>query len=182
MVNNTFWPELSLAFGAGHQALLRTLHRRACQMALIVAALLVACMMALGPWFLSHWTGGNVPPSRTLLSLLLLVVLLYALWSTSSTLVIAINRHQRLALWYIGATALTIVLTFFLARRFGLYGAAASLLLSELIMNTCVLPDSLRLTQDTLRGFVASLFTVPAPLHPSALLQRLRRSRPGLES
>jgi O-antigen/teichoic acid export membrane protein len=182
MVNITFWPELSLAYGAKDDNLLRTLHRRACQLALAVAVVIVAAMMSFGPWFLTHWTGGHVPPSRGLLSILLLVVVCYALWSTSSTLVAATNQHQRLALYYICGTSITIVFTYLLARRFGLYGAAASLLISELIMNTYVLPNSLRMTHDTMRGFLASLFRLPQALHPVALLARLRRSAPGLES
>ncbi len=36
MVKNTVWPELSIAFGAGNMELVRTLHRRACQMALFI--------------------------------------------------------------------------------------------------------------------------------------------------
>ena len=59
--------------------------------------------MTVGPWFLTHWTGGHVPPSRPLLTLLLLVVVVYTLWSTSSTLVAAINQHQKLAAYYPGA-------------------------------------------------------------------------------
>ena len=181
MVNSTFWPELSLAFGAKNEGLLRTLHRRACQMALLIAIAVVSAMMLFGPWFLTHWTGGHVPPSRPLLSILLLVVVLYALWSTSSTLVAAINQHQGLAAWYIAGTSVTIVFTFLLARRFGLYGAAASLLLSELIMNLYVLPNSLRITRDALPAFAASLLEIPASLHPRALLRRINRSTPGPE-
>src|ERR1700721_1805684 len=44
LVNQTFWPELGAAFGAGNLALVRTLHRRACQMALLIAASLIAIM------------------------------------------------------------------------------------------------------------------------------------------
>jgi len=182
MVNFTFWPELSLAYGAKDEALLRTLHRRACQMALLIATLIIGCMMGFGPWFLSHWTGGHVPPSRPLLAILLLVVVFYSLWSTSSTLVAAINQHQKLAAWYIAGTSITIVFTYFLAKRYGLYGAAASLLISEGIMNLYVLPNSLRITKDSLSAFLASMFQIPRSLHPSVFLKRLSRSKPGLES
>jgi len=182
MVNNTFWPELSLAYGAGNFDLIRTLHRRACQLAVIFAATVALCMMTFGPWFLTHWTGGHVPPSRGLLAILLSVVVVYSLWSTSATLATAINRHQRLAAWYITATAITVALTFLLARRFGLYGAAASLMLSEVIMNFYVLPNSLRLAQDTFPAFLASMGHWPPSLRPGAMLARLRRSKPELEA
>ena len=182
MVNSTFWPEVSLAYGAKNEELMRTLHRRSCQMALIIAFVIVLCMMSFGPWFLTHWTGGHVPPSRPLLSILLGVVILYALWSTSSTVLVATNLHQRLASWYIAGTSITIVFTYLLAKSHGLYGAAASLLISELIMNCYVLPSSLRIAQDTFPAFMASLVQIPPSLHPRQLLARLSRSKPGLET
>jgi O-antigen/teichoic acid export membrane protein len=112
---------------------------------------------------------------------LVLVVVVYTLWSTSSTLVAAINLHQKLAAYYLVATSITVVLTYFLAKHYGLYGAAASLLVSEMIMNIYVLPESLRLSQDTFSGFLASMTNYPPSLRPAAVLARIRRSRPGLE-
>ncbi|WP_263366691.1 lipopolysaccharide biosynthesis protein [Edaphobacter bradus] len=181
MVNATFWPEMSNAFGANDIPLIRRLHRLACQMALIIAVIVVAAMLLAGPWFLHRWTGGHVPPSRTLLSVLLLVVVFYALWSTSSTLVSAINQHQRLAARYLVATSITVVLTYLMAKRYGLYGAAGSLLVSELIMTVYVLPESLKIAHDTFEGFFASMLSYPQSLRPAALLARLRRTTPTFE-
>ncbi len=181
MVNTTFEPEMSIAFGAGNYELLRTLLRRACQLALLVAIAIVLLMITLGPWFLTHWTSGHVPPSRTLLSILLLVVIFYALWSTSATLMTSTNQHQRLATYYILGTSLTCILCYFLARAYGLYGAAASLLISETVMNLYVVPASLRIAHDTLPAFLASMLHYPPSLRPAALLARVRRSKPGFE-
>ena len=182
MVNSTFEPELALSFGAGNIPLVRTLHRRACQFALLIAVAVVLTMVTVGPWLLHHWTAGKVPPSRPLLSILLLVVIGYSLWSTSSVLITSTNQHQRLAAWYIAGTSLTVVLTWLMARRFGLHGAAWSLLASEAVMNLYVLPTSLRIAQDHLPPFLSALLHYPPSLHPSFLLARIRRSRPGLES
>lgn len=182
MINSTFEPEVSKSFAQREIPLLRTLHRRACQMALILAFGIVTAMILGGPFFLSHWTQGKVPPSRELLSILLTVVIFYALWSTSSTIMTATNQHQRLAGVYLGATGVTVFVTFFAARRFGLYGAAASLLLSEFLMNLYVLPATLRIAHDTFAAFVRSLLDVPPALHPQAMWRRLRRSHPALES
>ncbi len=182
MINSTFEPEVSKSFAQREIPLLRTLHRRACQMALILAVIIVTAMILGGPFFLSHWTQGKVPPSRELLSILLLVVILYALWSTSSTVMTATNQHKRLAAVYLGATGITVAVTYFAARRLGLYGAAASLLLSELLMNLYVLPATLRIAHDTLPAFARSLLDVPPALQPQAIWRRLRRSHPALES
>jgi O-antigen/teichoic acid export membrane protein len=182
MVNNTFEPELSIAYGAKNYELTRTLLRRACQLALIVAFVIVVAMMTVGPWFLTHWTSGHVPPSRPLLSILLMVVVLYALWSTSSSLMTSTNQHQRLATYYIIGTSLNCILCFFLARSYGLLGAASSLFVSELVMNLYVVPASLRISRDTLPAFLASMLQYPPSLRPSLLLAYIRRSKPGLES
>jgi len=175
MVNLTFWPELGAAFGAGNIDLLRTLHRRACQMALLIALALIAITMTIGPWFLVHFTLHKVPPSKELLLLLMVSVLFYAGWSTSSTLLTAINRHQTLAAYYLFGTGLTVVVTYFAAKYSGLNAAAASLILSELIMNTYVLPASLRVAHDTWGGFAAAMFRFPQSLRPAELLRRLRQ-------
>ncbi len=176
MVNATFWPELASSFGAGNLPLVRALHRRACQMALAIAFVLIVIMMTGGPWFLTHWTQHKVPPSPQLLFLLLLSVFFYSLWSTSSTLLAATNQHRRLATYYLLATTVTIALTVVLAKTHGLLGAAASLVLSELIMNLYVLPASLRIAEDGWSGFLRSMTHIPEMLRPRALLVRLRRT------
>jgi O-antigen/teichoic acid export membrane protein len=182
MVNNTFEPEMSIAFGAGNYELTRTLLRRACQLALLVALILVLVMLSFGPWFLVHWTGGRVPPSRPLLSILLVVVVLYALWSTCGTLMTSTNQHQRLAIYYILGTSVACVLCYLLARAYGLYGAAASLLINEILMNLYVVPACLRIAHDNLPDFLASMLHYPPSLRPASLLARIRRSKPGFES
>jgi O-antigen/teichoic acid export membrane protein len=181
MVNNTVWPELSLAYGAKNIDLLRSLHRLACQTALILSSFIVLCMMTFGPWFLNHWTGGHVPPSRGLLSILLVVVVVYSLWSTSSTLSMATNQHQRVASWYVAGTGVTVIFTYLLAVRYGLYGAAASLMISEVIMNLYVLPVSLRIAHDTFPAFMASMIHFPPSLRPGVLLEQLRRGKARVE-
>lgn len=176
LVNNTFWPELSISFGAGNFALVRSLHRRSCQLALGIAVVLILFMLTVGPWFLTHWTLHNVPPSPRLLLLLLISVFFYSLWSTSSTLLMATNQHRRLSLNYLFATGITIAVTVVAARHYGLLGAAASLILSELIMDVYVLPASLRIAHDTWPGFLRSLTHIPDAMRPRALLARLRRT------
>jgi O-antigen/teichoic acid export membrane protein len=181
MVKNTVWPELSIAFGAGNFELVRTLHRRACQIALFVSLGVVAAVATLGPTFLHKWTLGKVPSSPGLVDLLLVVVVFYSLWSTSSTLVAAINMHERLATVYAIATGCTVVITFFAARQFGLFGAAASLLLSEVVMDVYVLPSSLKIAHDTWGGFLGAMMHYPQTLRPGALLRRVRRRTHEIE-
>ena len=176
LVNNTFWPELSSSFGAGNMALVRSLHRRSCQLALGISVALILVMMTIGPWFLTHWTLHKDPPSPQLLFLLMLSVFFFSLWSTSSTLLTAINQHRRLSVWYMGATGVTIAATVLMARAYGLMGAAGSLVLSEVLMDVYVLPTSLRISEDTWSGFSRAMMHIPASVRPRALLARLRKT------
>lgn len=181
MVNGTFEPEMSLAYGAGNLPLLRSLLRRASQLALVVSTTLVIVTLSLGPWFLHHWTGGHVPPSRPLLTLLMLAVVSYSFWSSCSTVLSSTNQHQRLAAYYIVGTGLSCVLCYLVAPIYGLYGAASSTLVSEIFMNFYVVPACLRVTHDTFPNFFLGLLHYPDSLRPQILLERIRRSRPALE-
>ncbi len=178
MINTTFEPEFSKSFALREVVLIRTLHRRACQSALLLSGVIVLMMIGGGPTFLSHWTHGKVPPSRDLLSILLLGVIVYSFWATSSTIMTATNQHKRLAAVYVGATGLTVLVTWVASRYYGLFGAAWSLLLSELLMNLYVLPNSMRIAHDTLPGLLRGLLEIPPGFHPQAVLRRLRRQGP----
>jgi O-antigen/teichoic acid export membrane protein len=182
MVKNTVWPELSIAFGAGNMDVVRTLHRRACQVALLMSLGVVAIVALFGPTFLHRWTLGKVPSSPGLVGLLLVVVVFYSLWSTSSTLVAAINLHERLATVYSIATGVTVVVTYFAARGYGLFGAAGSLLLSEVIMDAYVLPSSIKISHDSWGGFMGAMVHYPRTLRPADLLKRLRRRTREVEA
>ncbi len=75
------------------------------------------------------------------------------------------------------------LLCFFMARWKGLYRVRrASLVLSEVIMNIYVLPNSLRMANDTFPAFLASMGHYPRSLKPAELWTRLRRSKPELEA
>jgi O-antigen/teichoic acid export membrane protein len=177
MINFSFEPEFAASFARRNTGLLRTLHRRACQMALGLSSLLVVATIAVGPPLLHRWTQGKVPPSRGLLAVLLLVVVLYSLWSTSAAMLTATNRHGRVAGIFLASTSVTVALTWVLAARFGLLGAAWSLLLSELLMAAYVLPATLRLAEDTGRAFAWSLLSLPSALRPASWLKRRNARR-----
>lgn len=173
MVNTAFEPEFSKSFALREVGLIRSLHRRACQSALVLSGTVVLFMIGAGPFFLNHWTQGKVPPSRDLLSILLLGVIVYSFWNTSSTILTATNQHKRLAVVYVGATGVTVLATYFASRHYGLFGAAWSLLVSELLMNLYVLPNTLRVAHDTLPGLLRGMLEVPPAFHPRALMRRL---------
>ncbi|HEU4460747.1 MAG TPA: lipopolysaccharide biosynthesis protein [Methylibium sp.] len=178
IVNNAVAGELSMAFGADDFARMRTLHRLNCQLALVLATVIVAAVLLLSPWFLRLWTGGRIPPDLGLLALLMVGGLLGSLWSTSSTTLYATNNHLRLSACFLFATVTTVVLCVPAAQHGGLWGVAAALLFSDLLMTAYVLPRSIALSRDSGRDFVRSQLDF-APLLGAlrTLFERLGRRR-----
>lgn len=161
-VNNAVWPELSAAFGAGDLSLTRRLHRRACQAALAISWPIVVVMLVAGPWLIRLWTHKDVVPSRVLLLLMLSVVVIQSFWTTSATLLFAINRHQKLSLLFMTGTSLSLLLAVYLTRIAGVDGAALSMLVSEFAVVSYVLPTTLKILGDTPREFFLAMFQ---PIH-----------------
>ena len=97
LINNAVWPEMSAAFGTGAMDLARTLHRRACQISLLLCFGITLAAAFLGDWIWKIWTVGKVPTDPVLLNIMLLQMLVSAFWFTSSVVPMAINQHQRMA-------------------------------------------------------------------------------------
>ncbi len=174
-ITNTVWVELSTAFGANDITLARNLHRQACQAAMWLAVICSAALYVTGPLIYRLWTHGKVAFDPVLFGLLLIVVICNSLWSTSYIALVAVNRHQRLAVVYIAATGLSLALAFVLTRIIGLHGAALSLLVIDVFMSTYVVKRSLALVHDTLPEFVKFVVTPPLKKNLTKLIKRGRR-------
>ena len=160
-ITNTIWVELSSAFGSGNIALARSLHRRACQAALWIAITFSIALFFAGPFLYHLWTRKHLAFEPALFALLLLVVIANSLWSTSYVVMIAVNRHQQLALVYVGATAASLALAAALTPLMGLHGTALSLLVIDVFMNAYVLRRSLALVDDAMPDFLRFILTPP---------------------
>lgn len=177
-ITNTIWVELSSAFGRGDIALARSLHRRACQAALWIAVLSSIVLFFAGSTLYHVWTGRQIVFDPTLFGLLLIVGIANSLWSTSYTVIVAVNRHQQLAAVYIAATGLSLALAYVLTPLMGLHGTALSLLVIDLFMSTYVVVRSLVLVEDSLPAFVRFVLTPPLRNQIVAFWQKSYKKEP----
>jgi O-antigen/teichoic acid export membrane protein len=170
LINNSIWPEMSAAFGMGAMDVARMLHRRACQISLVLCLGITLGVAVLGDWIWRIWTVGKVPTDPVLLYIMLLQMVVSAFWFTSAVVPLAINQHQKMARAMLIATCLALVLAWLLMHvsALGLRGAAIALVLEDLFAATYILRDSLRLLGDNLGDFARSMVDV-------SLLQRLWR-------
>lgn len=162
MINHTVWPELSMAFGAHDIRLARDLYRYACQ-ASVWLALAAALVLALGGQLLIRiWTSGKVVMDPVFFHLMLLIIVANSVWSTSLVVPSAINRHQRVALYFVLSAAGSLFLAQFLLRWLGLPGVAVSLLIIDGVMSVYTLRVSASLLQERPSDLLRSLFHVPS--------------------
>ena len=159
LINNAIWPEMSAAFGAGAMDVARMIHRRACQVSLVLCLGITVGVAILGNWIWKVWTVGKVPTDPVLLNIMLLQMVMAALWFTSSIVPMAINKHQRIARVMLIATCLALVLAWVLLHvpELGLRGAALALLIGDAVTAFYVLRESLLLLGDHPGGFARSL-------------------------
>jgi len=160
-IKNAIWPELSAAFGAENWEFARRLHRRACQAALWLCLAAVGFLLVAGPRIYIAWTHGRVPLDLTLFRLLLVVVVVNSFWYTSSSVAIACNGHQRIAIAYLLGTSASIGIGYVLTQRLGLTGAAVALLAVDAVMSWYVLRNSLTILSDSASGFFRNLVALP---------------------
>jgi O-antigen/teichoic acid export membrane protein len=159
LVNNSIWPEMSVAFGLGDMNLARKLHRRACQISILLCLGITLGMLFFGNRIWKIWTVDKVPTDPVLLYIFLGQMLVSALWFTSSVVPMAINRHQKMARAMLAAVLLELVFAWALMHvgTLGLRGAAIALALGDLVTALYVLRESLRLLGDTFGAFAVSM-------------------------
>ena len=170
LINNSIWPEMSAAFGAGAMDIARMLHRRSCQISLLLCLGITLGVAFLGDWIWRVWTVGKVPTDPVLLDIMLLQMMISALWFTSSVVPMATNQHQRMARAMLAATCLALVLAWLLMHvgALGLRGAAIALVAGDFFTAFYVLRESLGLLDENLGDFARSMLDL-------SLLQELWR-------
>lgn len=157
MLNASIWPEMSTAYGAGNQGLLRRLHRASVAISLATSAALVVGLSGFGPEIFRLWLNQTIDYDRGVSTSLLLAALVSAVWNTSSIVLAATNRHLTFGMLFLGLGALCIAISIPLMQRFGLIGMCYSLLAFELALGAFVVSRALRVSGDSVREFVLAI-------------------------
>jgi O-antigen/teichoic acid export membrane protein len=134
-LGHALWPELTILDSAGNRDKLRAAMRYLQFLTNAVGTALLAFLWFEGASIIQIWTEGRLIPDETLLRLLLMGMWLRLLWSPSSHLPAATNRHGKLAVSQFVAAVVGLAVAVSLVRRWGLYGPSVGLLVGEAL--TC---------------------------------------------
>ncbi|MGI5939429.1 MAG: hypothetical protein ACOX8V_01875 [Thermoleophilia bacterium] len=174
MINQSFWPELSISFGKGETAKARRLHRLAVGSSIWIVFVSLVVFFVAGEPIMRVWSRGGIVFDSTLFLVLGGVVLTNSLWSASSIASIAVNRHQTVASAYLLGTSAAVALAVGLAHVWGLAGIGGALIIVDAFVLVVAVRQAMVLTQDRLPNFALSLAMFPL-LAGRGVVRRLRR-------
>lgn len=104
----------------------------------IPAAILYA---AFGPQIIERWTSGAISPQRWIFYIMSISLILQSIWTLSTQLLLALNRHSRLSLLGLTFSALALLLIYPTGLAYGLAGVCITIILSEIIMASAALNE-----------------------------------------
>lgn len=91
-------------------------------------------MAIFGTQVIEKWTAGVVHPPKYLLMLMVLATALNCFWLPLSNLILAVNKQSTYSYIFLIASILSVATTYPLSVKYGLNGAAISLIGLEIIM------------------------------------------------
>lgn len=148
-LQNSVWPEYSIAYGKKDFIAMRRLHRKIMKVTIVAAVCIGSALLLTGPFIYSIWTHGKVEFCYPLMLVYVLVNFVESLWTSSSVTLMATNNHMRLGLCYIVFTSLALSLAVVLGSlNMSLPIITATLVLSNLLMCIYTIPAGFKLTQD----------------------------------
>ena len=130
-LSNALWPEITTMSARGQTAELHRIHltfvKSVSALALFAGAALAVC----GGELFAVWTRSELEFDQGLLTDFLVLLVLQTPWTASSYLLLATNRHERLARWQLGAALGSLACGVLLASAVGPRGLVWGVILVE---------------------------------------------------
>lgn len=134
MIKMSVWPEFSYLQGAGEIHRARRLNGLAVELSWLASAGMAVILYIMGPWIMSVWTHHAVKIDRLLLALFLTSAVLNSIWFVTSGLLKGVNQHEGLAVRYLLATSMALLLGSLVISPLGIYGAALAMIACEAVL------------------------------------------------
>lgn len=151
------WPDFSIAFGHKNFKRMRKLHRKAFVISCSSAILMSLFIVLFGRIIYTVWTQGRVTFDLHLLIAFLVVLIARNIWSTSSVILMATNKHSSIGVFYVIFASISMLLSAFFAAEFNsLILVVYSILLMELVLSFFAINKALAITKDNWQQFIFS--------------------------
>lgn len=148
-VQQSVWPEYSIAYGKKNYVRMKQLHRKTLKIAVLGMGLIALGFLVFGPLIYSIWTKGQVIFDYQLMVAFLVVLFFNNLWVSSSVTLMATNNHVHLGIWFVLTSAASLAIAYIIAiQNACLPLIVYSMMFMHLLMAGYTINKGLKLTQD----------------------------------
>ena len=141
----TFCPAASTYEAAGDLSGLRALYYNGTRATMAISLPIVVTLIIRGGSFIGVWLGPQYSKTSGTVLAILATALLFSLQNTTAgAIALGVEKHKTIAWWAIAEGITNLMLSIFLARKFGLYGVAIGTLVPSLAVHLIMWPHYVR--------------------------------------
>jgi O-antigen/teichoic acid export membrane protein len=145
LVNGSIKPEMQYELGANNILKAQKIFIYAMRFTFVFSLAGVIFLVFFGLPLYNWWTHNELTPPLMMWYLFLIIILLRALWWTAGTVFSAVNKPYPLAVSGITASIISLIMSYYCCKLWGLTGVALGCLFFEIIMSLYILPTSCKL-------------------------------------
>jgi len=173
IVQHSFWPEFSSAFAKKNIQLIQKMNMLICGLAFWLGLLLLLGLLIFGNTILTYWTLGKIQAPFLFLLVMSLGNFAAGIWSGGSTILMAINHHSRLGVYYLLSTTIMLLVVVLFGHKLGLLEYAALASTIEIFLAIIVLGQTLPMINQSFWIFTKGIITFPVYLANATLNSKL---------
>ena len=159
IVSNVLWPEMTALDARGERATLRNAHLLAAKLNSAVCLAVGLFLHLLGAGIVALWTRGELLYDASVMNALVAWTILQAPWVSCMYVLLACNRHRRLAFLCLASSTCGLALAVPMIAAFGTVGVVYGIGLADLAICGVLVPiECCRFLQQPFRRFVGTLF------------------------
>jgi len=165
LINNSVWPEFSLAYGKQDFVSMKKLHRYAVSISFYFSLLAALLLFLFGEFIYLTWTKNQLEFDIILFVSFLITLITNTVWYTSSVVLASTNNHKTFSLYYVGSCFIALLLGYFVIKTTNIISfVPLSLLIIDVFLIFIVLKNSLLIVQDTWKDFFSAVMELPFDL------------------
>lgn len=158
IVSSSIFPELQFEIGQGNEVKAQKIYRFSIISSFLIAFIGVVFLAFFGLWFYKIWTQNELIVPPLMWYIFVLGVLFNAFWWSSEPVFRAKNEPYKFAVVGVFSALVSVGLTYFLSKYWGLIGAAMGTLGLDVIMALIILPLSATMLNMTIKDIFSHAF------------------------
>jgi len=159
MITSTILPEMQFEIGADNMRKARKIFRMSLVLVLVIAFGGSLLLHFGGEWFYELWTRKALIPPAMMWHVFIIGITFNAVWWTTSFVFTAMNKPYDFAKAGVICSILAVVCSYFLAKAYGLTGAAFGSLIMDILLCIYIFPRSCKLIGQEMRDLIKDSIT-----------------------